>query len=95
MLMRRRHIPVVYVIFDVLSLDGEDLMRAPYSERRAQLEALDLNSAYWRTPEAFDDGEALFEVVCERSLEGVVAKRVDGRYRPGERGWIKLKNRDY
>jgi len=71
------------------------LLRAPYSERRAQLEALDLNSRYWRTPEAFDDGAALFEAVCERELEGIVAKRSDGLYRAGERGWIKIKNRDY
>jgi bifunctional non-homologous end joining protein LigD len=85
----------LYVIFDVLSLEGEDLMRAPHSERRARLEALDLNGAYWRTPETFDDGEALFEAVCERELEGIVAKRVDSRYRPGERGWIKIKNREY
>jgi ATP-dependent DNA ligase len=33
--------------------------------------------------------------VCERELEGVVAKRTDSRYRPGERGWIKIKNRNY
>jgi bifunctional non-homologous end joining protein LigD len=95
MLMRRRHIPLVYVIFDALSLEGVSLMGAPYSERRAQLEALELNGVYWQTPEAFDDGEGLFEAVCEREQEGVVAKRVDGRYRPGQRGWVKIKNRDY
>jgi bifunctional non-homologous end joining protein LigD len=94
-LMRRRRIPMVYVIFDVLSLDGRSLMREPYLERRRQLEALNLDGIYWRTPENFDDGEALFEVVCKRGLEGVVAKRVDGRYRPGERGWVKMKNRNY
>ena len=95
MLMRHRQIHVVYVIFDVLSLEGVSLLRAPYSERRAQLESLDLNGSYWRTPEVFDDGPALFEAVCERELEGVVAKRVDGVYRPRERGWIKIKNRNY
>jgi bifunctional non-homologous end joining protein LigD len=94
-LMRRRQIHVVYVIFDLLSLEGVSLLRAPHSERRAQLEALKLNGPYWRTPEAFEDGEALFEAVCERELEGVVAKRTDSRYRPGERGWIKIKNRNY
>jgi bifunctional non-homologous end joining protein LigD len=94
-LMRRRHISVVYIVFDVLSLEGISLMRAPYSERRAQLEALNLNGPYWRTPEAFEDGEALFEAVCERELEDIVAKRVDGVYRPGEHGWIKIKNRNY
>jgi bifunctional non-homologous end joining protein LigD len=44
MLMRRTGIHVTYMIFDLLSLDGEDLTRAPYSERRAQLEALDTST---------------------------------------------------
>jgi bifunctional non-homologous end joining protein LigD len=95
MLMRRHHVPVVYVIFDVLYLGGHSLMGEPYRERRRQLEALNLNGVYWRTPETFEDGEALFEAVCERELEGIVAKRVDGRYRSGERGWTKIKNRNY
>jgi ATP-dependent DNA ligase len=38
---------------------------------------------------------ALFEAVCERELEGIVAKRRSGRYRPGQRGWLKIKNRAY
>jgi bifunctional non-homologous end joining protein LigD len=95
MLMGRHHIPVVYVVFDVLSLDGRSLMAEPYGERRRQLEGLNLNGPHWRTPETFDDGEALFEAVCERELEGIVAKRIDGRYRPGYRGWLKIKNREY
>lgn len=41
----------------------------------------------------FEDGEALFAAVCERGLEGVVAKRTAGTYRPGERVWVKTKNR--
>jgi bifunctional non-homologous end joining protein LigD len=95
-LLNRRHsIRVTYMIFDVLSLDGRSLLGLPYKERRAELEALDLRGPYWHTPEAFDDGAALFEAACERELEGVVAKRRSGRYRPGERGWIKIKNRDY
>ena len=35
-----------------------------------------------------------FDVVRERGLEGVVAKRLDSRYVPGERGWVKTKNRE-
>jgi ATP-dependent DNA ligase len=31
--------------------------------------------------------------VCDRGLEGVVAKRLRDPYRPGERGWVKTKNR--
>jgi bifunctional non-homologous end joining protein LigD len=95
-LLNRHHmIRLAYMIFDVLSLDGRSLIGQPYSERRAELEALDLHGPYWHTPETFDDGASLFEAVCERELEGVVAKRQSSRYRPGERGWVKTKNRDY
>ncbi len=37
----------------------------------------------------------MFDAVCEQELEGVVAKRLNERYRPGERSWVKTKNRDY
>jgi bifunctional non-homologous end joining protein LigD len=93
--MRRPGIAVTYMVFDLLSLDEDSLLRAPYSERRAQLEALDLNGVFWQTPETFDDGEALCEAVCAHDLEGVVAKRRTSTYRPGERGWVKTKNRGY
>ena len=95
MLMRRPGITLTYLVFELLSLDGRDLTGAPYSERRAQLEALNLNGVYWQTPETFEDGAALFDAVCAHELEGVVAKRRSGRYRPGERGWVKTKNRSY
>jgi hypothetical protein len=58
---------------------------------RAQLEELDLNGVYWQTPETFEDVEAPFEAVCAHELEGIVAKRRSGRYRPGARGWVKTK----
>jgi ATP-dependent DNA ligase len=45
--------------------------------------------------EVFDDGAALGASVREHELEEVVAKRRSGRYLPGERGWSKVKNRDY
>ena len=41
----------------------------------------------------FEDGEALYAAVCACGLEGVVAKRGCDPYRPGERGWVKTKNR--
>jgi bifunctional non-homologous end joining protein LigD len=95
LLNRHQDIRLTYVIFDLLTLEGRSLMHLPYVERRRELEALDLNDLYWQTPGTFEDGEALFEAVCGRELEGVVAKRLTGRYRPGERGWIKTKNRGY
>lgn len=67
----------------------------PYWQRRRRLDKFNLASPWWFAPEAFHDGEALFESVKTLGLEGVVAKRLSQRYKPGERGWIKVKNRDY
>jgi ATP-dependent DNA ligase len=65
-------------------------MGLPYLERR---ELVELPAAAV-VSDRFDDGAALFEVVQERCLEGVVAKCLDSRYVPGERGWVKTKNRE-
>jgi bifunctional non-homologous end joining protein LigD len=95
MLLRQAQIPVTFVIFDVLSLEGRNLTREAYRERRRILERLDLSTPHWFVPEVFEDGGSLWSAVCEHELEGVVAKRLDEPYRPGERGWVKVKNRAY
>jgi ATP-dependent DNA ligase len=46
-------------------------------------------------PDAFGEGHALFDAVCEWEMEGVVAKRLHDPYKPGERAWVKTKNREY
>ena len=84
------------MIFDVLWQDGRDLTGRPYEARRVLLDSLGLKGDCWRTPEAFDDGRALYQAVCDHGLEGVVAKRRRGIYRPGQRGsWLKVKNPSY
>src|SRR5436189_4003637 len=95
LLQRQFHVPLTFMVFDVLSVEGEDCTRLPYSKRRAILEQLNLNRSTWSTPQAFDDPEALWDAVCKHELEGVVAKKRTSRYVSGERGWIKTKNRDY
>jgi bifunctional non-homologous end joining protein LigD len=95
-LMRHPSTPLVFMAFDVLSVEGEPIISLPHSERRRILEDLRLDGPRWRTPAAFDDGDALWAAVCEHELEGVVAKRRSSRYVQGGRGsWIKTKNRDY
>jgi bifunctional non-homologous end joining protein LigD len=93
---RAKQVPVAYVIFDLLYLDGRSLMALPYEERRERLEDLDLNGPAWRTP-AYHHGEGrpLLQATVEQGLEGVVAKRLDSTYEPGRRtgSWIKIKNR--
>lgn len=93
--MNRRTIALTFMAFDVLSLDGEEVTALSYAKRRDILEGLGLDGPYWRTPDVFEDVQALWDAVCEHELEGVVAKRRRSRYGPGERGWIKTKNRNY
>ncbi len=94
MLHRKREVPVAFAVFDVLELDGEATTELPYMERRELLESLGVDG-FWSVPPAFDDGQALYASVCAQGLEGIVAKRRDSLYRPGERGWVKVKNRAY
>jgi len=84
---------VTLFVFDVLAVEGLPVTSQPYRERRALLEQLDLEGPLVRLVATFEDGEALFAAVCERGLEGVVAKRERDPYRPGERQWVKTKNR--
>ena len=87
-------IPVTYVIFDLLWLDGHSLMGLPYSERRAHLARLALQGESWRTPEhVVGHGRELLQASREQRLEGILAKRLDSPYEPGRRGgsWLKIK----
>lgn len=87
--------PAVLLIFDLLHLDGESLLRTPYSERRRLLEQLDLADGSWQTPAAFQGtGAEAVRVSQEQQLEGVVAKKLTSIYLPGRRSpdWIKIKN---
>jgi len=85
--------PVTYLIFDVLRLNGVDLLEVPYVERRALLDELNLAGERWLVPPSFDDGPATRAASREHGLEGVVAKRLAAPYRPGLRSpdWIKVK----
>jgi bifunctional non-homologous end joining protein LigD len=87
--------PAILLAFDVLYLDGRSLFDAPYHERRAVLDGLGLDGPAWQTPPAFEgSGAAAVEASVAQRLEGVVAKRLDSRYRPGRRSpeWVKIKN---
>jgi bifunctional non-homologous end joining protein LigD len=87
-------VPVTYLIFDVLYLDGRSCMDLPYAERRQLLEGLELRGPHWNTsPSYAAEGAAMIETAREQELEGIVAKRQTSRYFPGRRSadWIKIK----
>jgi bifunctional non-homologous end joining protein LigD len=89
-------LPVTYLAFDLLQLDGRWLLDEPYHRRRALLEGLGLQGARWQTPPSFTGvpGADVLAVSQQHGLEGVVAKRLDSRYEPGRRSgsWRKIKN---
>ncbi|PZF82649.1 non-homologous end-joining DNA ligase [Jiangella anatolica] len=88
--------PAVYLLFDLLYLDGRSLLDATYEERRAALdELLPSGGSGWQRPDyVAGNGAAMLEATKAQRLEGVIAKRLASRYQPGKRGtdWLKVKN---
>ena len=86
-------VPVTYLVFDVLYLDGTSCVDLPYEERRELLAGLELRGPNWNISPSFDgDGAAVVETAREQELEGVIAKRRSSRYYPGRRtaDWVKI-----
>jgi bifunctional non-homologous end joining protein LigD len=95
---QRARTAVTLAIFDVLELDGESLIARPYAERRQRLEELGLTGSAWCTVSSFVGlGPELIVACAQMGLEGLVAKRLDSRYRPGARSkdWVKVKCPDW
>jgi bifunctional non-homologous end joining protein LigD len=87
-------VPVAYMIFDLLWLEGHSALALPYRDRRTLLADLGLDGPGWRVPAHREgDGKLLLAAAREQGLEGVVAKRLDSAYEPGRRtrAWIKVK----
>jgi len=88
--------PSSFVAFDVLAIDGRNVMAAPQRERRSMLEALlkHAKPPLHLTPMTHDrdvarDWLTQFEGA---GLDGVIAKPVDAQYQPGKRAMLKVKH---
>ncbi len=85
---------VATFLFDLLHIDGEDLLDAPLHERAARLEALapSLKIPAVITSEP-DAGQAVLDAALEAGHEGVVVKDATSPYAAGRRGraWLKVK----
>jgi bifunctional non-homologous end joining protein LigD len=95
-LLQRHEVPVTYVIFDVLSIDGSETMGLPYEERRRLLVDLVAPGDHWIVPDHhIGGGQDLLQAARDRALEGVMAKRLGSTYQPGKRSpaWRKVKVR--
>jgi bifunctional non-homologous end joining protein LigD len=85
--------PATYVIFDLLYLDGRELVGEPYRRRRALLDGLGLDGDRWQTPAyATRQARQLLAAAKERGLSGLVMKKLSSPYRPGERSadWVAV-----
>ena len=96
---RARILPVTYIVFDLLYERYESLLAQPLGTRRKRLEKLIQGCAHPRlvfSQGVVGSGKAFFAEICHQGLEGMMAKRLASRYRPGRRtgAWIKIKPRE-
>ncbi|PTX59943.1 bifunctional non-homologous end joining protein LigD [Melghirimyces profundicolus] len=89
-------VPIQYIVFDLLYLDGEELTGKPLRIRLEALSHLFDNGGAdpLHLCDSFDDGPGLWEVTGERGWEGIVMKEREGRYHPGRKHptWQKAKH---
>lgn len=90
-----KHLPLVYYVFDILSLNNKDLTQLPLTERKAILQKTLPESDIVRYSDHVEEkGKAFFEEVQKKNLEGIMAKKADSLYVTGvrTREWLKIKH---
>lgn len=89
--------PIIYYVFDLLSLEGQSIMHLPLVQRKELLRLLlkDQGEGVIRyCDHVMESGVAFFSQVTHMDLEGMIAKFTDSEYSPGLRSkqWLKIKN---
>lgn len=87
--------PHTFVVFDLLSLDGGDLLTTPWAKRRELLESHVRPVEQLSITPVTDDADAMMTATQQNGFEGVIAKRTGSLYLAGRRtpSWIKVKHR--
>lgn len=90
---RRTGIAVFLYLFDLLSIDGDDVRELALRERKRLLkDGVKFGGPLRFSTHRVGDGEAYFKHACERGWEGLVAKRADSPYKSTRsRDWLKIK----
>jgi|GEM_PF-116542 len=89
-----RQSPATYVVFDILEKDGVPLIDLPLRDRRKILTSSLTEGAYVALSVPVEEkGRDYYKVVTDAGLEGIMAKRIDSVYEPGQRSstWLKIK----
>jgi bifunctional non-homologous end joining protein LigD len=84
---------LVFFLFDLLHLDGENLTALPLVDRKTRLASLlkDAPDCLRYNDHQIGHGPAFHRIACEQGVEGIVSKRINGRYEPDRRSWLKVK----
>jgi bifunctional non-homologous end joining protein LigD len=85
--------PATYVVFDILELEGKELISTRLEERKKIMHSVLREGHHIQSIAFTKDGPKLWSVVEQRKLEGVVAKLSNSFYEPGKRSdaWLKIK----
>lgn len=89
-----KRIPAFYYVFDLLYLDGQNLMSEFFETRRDVLDALEIKTAHCQVPPSYPGkGAQMLETARKHALEGIVCKKLGSLYLPGRRSpdWRKVK----
>jgi ATP-dependent DNA ligase len=84
---------LIFFLFDLLHLNGENLTALALVGRKTRLASL-LNGAAESlryNDHQIGHGPAFHRLACEHGVEGIVSKRINGRYEPDRRSWPKIK----
>ncbi|GAA4712751.1 RNA ligase family protein [Brevibacillus fulvus] len=87
-------VPVTYMIFDLLYLNGEWVIQRSLQERMELLQRMIVPNEQIQLVSSHNDGSALFTVVQQHQLEGIVLKNLTSRYVLGgkDASWRKVKD---
>ena len=89
------HLPICYYVFDLISLDGNDVTHLPLTDRKELLKSLiSKHNVIKYSDHIVEKGITFFEAAVKNNLEGVMAKKADSKYTIGKRtvDWLKIKN---
>jgi bifunctional non-homologous end joining protein LigD len=92
---RRNDGDAIAVAFDLLMLNGDDMRRKSFIERKAALGKLLFRSrdGIQYVEHAEGHGDKMFAAVCHLGLEGIVSKKLNAPYKSGpSKAWLKIKN---
>lgn len=91
----RKAVPITYMVFDILYLNGQWLTDLSWIERNRVLQDTLEATPNLQLVESHTEGERLFEVIKQHGMEGIVAKRTDSPYLIGEKKGVWLKKKNY